>query len=220
MCDDRLCRTLPEVQAVVVEELCYVENLAYAFWERLSNIVGDTTSSDLRSLAVHVAHTAVAFTYRHVLQVAADYPYKLAYGDVGANLDALHRCPDLVADPTTMQIRALLESGYNRSSLVDAALLFREIPWSTQAVEQSHGSTACIHRLREGNGVDAIATPRHAPSSSALDSAAANQQGRREITERHAVVEEPNPHARDCAQFIFQGSDGENQRARWRGGVG
>ena len=158
MCDDRLCRTLPEVQAVVVEELCYVENLADAFWERLSNIVGAATSSDLRSLAVHVAHTAVAFTYRHVLQVAVDYPYKLAYGDVGANLDALHRCPDPVADPTTMQIRALLESGYNRSSLVDAVLLFREIPWSTQAVEQSHGSTACIHRLHEGYGADAIAT--------------------------------------------------------------
>ena len=48
--------------------------------------------------------------------------------------------------------------GFNRAQLVAAVSLFREIPWSSIPVEQSHASAAVLRRFHPEYSVEMLAT--------------------------------------------------------------
>lgn len=176
MTDDRLIRRLPEVQGALVSELEYLENLGPYVWQRLASIVPDTSAPEQQTWVLLAAHTAAAFTFRRVLWPAGAYPWSLCQGDIDSNLAHLAESTAEVMDPTAAKIKALLGLGYNRGLLKDGLTLLREVPFSTQAVEQSHGSIATIHRMHATLGGSSIASramlhqARHlfAPSPKAL----------------------------------------------------
>ena len=69
-----------------------------------------------------------------------DYPWCLAIGDVDVNLDIISTNAFVLTDATATKILRLLHIGFCRDVLKDGIALIREIPWSTFAVEQAHGS--------------------------------------------------------------------------------
>ena len=153
--DDRIARRLPEIEHNMLEELRYIDGLGNDFWGRLAPIVKQFSAADLKSEAIHCANTAIAFVKRKVIAVAAGFPWKLARGDIAANLESLSRSEEDISDPTTQKIRALLRVGYNRVALADAVALLTEVPWSTLGVEQSHG-VAGLHKLHKGCGTETL----------------------------------------------------------------
>jgi hypothetical protein len=140
----------------VLEELDCLDNIGQAAWDRLAEVVQDCSGSELQTAALLSARASAAFLTKRVFHVARGLPWKLAQGDVAANLEALDNSSDAVTDPTTAQIKSLLALGFNRTALADAVTLLREVPWSTLGVEQAHGSVACIHKLHRGCGVETI----------------------------------------------------------------
>ncbi len=108
MTDDRIVRRFEQIRSALFEELAYIEELSPYCWERLSQIVPECSSSDLRSSAIQCAHTAASYVARNVLNVLTGFPWKLCCGDIHRNLEELAKSAVEHSEPTTVKIKSLL----------------------------------------------------------------------------------------------------------------
>ena len=116
--DDRLVRRLPEVKALLGDEMAYLHRLGEATWQRLATALGLEDGPWVRSATLNVAHTSLAYLTRSVLSVAEERPFNLAVGDASSNLAALHaEDPSQIVDPTTLKIHRLLALGVQRQAV-------------------------------------------------------------------------------------------------------
>ena len=89
------------------------------------------------------------------MRVAADYPWRLAEGNVTANLQAL-------ADDSgplhgvTKKIRDLVGVEYPLHRIVPGVQLLAEVQWTSTSVEQGHGSAATLYRLHKQYGANML----------------------------------------------------------------
>lgn len=144
--DDRVCRRSKELKETLKEELQWLNDLSAEFWQRLGSISGSRAVS-VRSKALRVATVAAGYINKKIFAVVEEYPWRLAIGDVRANLVQLQAVErSSVRHPVALKIKQLLAMGYNEHQLVEAIGLFREVPWTTTGVEQGHGSTAAMHK--------------------------------------------------------------------------
>lgn len=146
--DDRLVRRAEELKQAMLDEALWVRGIDSFVWDRLATAVGATQMGvDLANAAIHASYVQVAFAQSKVFDVLESYPWKLAIGDIETNLRELAASSDPISDSTTHKIRILLRQGYNTEQLKLGVSLFKEISWSTVAVEQAHASAACIHKF-------------------------------------------------------------------------
>ena len=128
--------------------MAWVESLNLFVWDRLAQVAGpEVTSHGLRSDCLKSAGIAAAYIRRKVFDEIKQYPWRLALGDVEANLRELDASQDDISDTFAASVRALLRVGYDPAKVKQAILLLRECPFSTVHVEQSHGSLAVLHRF-------------------------------------------------------------------------
>ena len=90
----------------------------------------------------------LCFLWRHVLLLMRSLPWRLAEGDIEANLRALGQSgPPLGA--TLRFIRDCVIAGDNMWDLVCAVFLMRFIPWTILMAEQAHGAMAAVRRYHK-----------------------------------------------------------------------
>lgn len=149
MADDRVGRHAVALQELLHEELESLQTAPQYVWERLADLLGDTTWSSLRHGALRSAHTSMTCIDQKTMRWALGRPWSLARGNVNDNLEAL-RAIDFPpeTDPVTNRIQALARLGRNRLQVIDAVLLLSEISWTSKVAEEMHGSIAAIHRLQ------------------------------------------------------------------------
>eukprot|EP00928_Gymnodinium_smaydae_P100190 TRINITY_DN9770_c0_g3_i2.p1 TRINITY_DN9770_c0_g3~~TRINITY_DN9770_c0_g3_i2.p1 ORF type:complete len:527 (+),score=53.94 TRINITY_DN9770_c0_g3_i2:37-1581(+) len=116
MVDDRVALRFYELENVLKETANYVLNLKPYVFSRLSAIVGaDCDPHELRDMTVQATLAGVAFVDSKILKQCREYPWRLAVGDISANLDMMLREPlGNLSDWATLQIRALVGAGARR----------------------------------------------------------------------------------------------------------
>ena len=151
--DDRLARRVEHIDACMLEEVGWLENLEDIMWERLSNLLADCPSKVLKTQTILSSISSGAYVTWRTLSNLKTYPWRLCSGDVEANLAELEAMDEPPSnDPTTAKIHKLLQLGYNRSVLIEGIRLLGQVHWTTASVEQGHGSAATVHRMHKHYG--------------------------------------------------------------------
>ena len=126
-------------------------------WTRLSGLLSGLPAKALRSSCCLAASISAAYFTRRCLQVVQSFPWKLCVNNIADNLEQLasqRQCPS--ADATTQKIHHLLRVGYPRRALVEGILLLRDVHFTTNNIEQGHGSAATIIRAHKQYGRDML----------------------------------------------------------------
>ena len=152
--DSRVLLKYDELWEAISEELLWISDIGDGIWQDLAERCGLRWEA-MRAEVIAAAHKSFHFFVRRVLWEANQYPWRLARGDVRANLEALRGEAEPV-DPATSRIWMLLEIGVDMNILEAAVKLLREIPWTTMIVEQMHGCLAALHRHHPDYSPDAL----------------------------------------------------------------
>ena len=153
--DDRLALRVDIVESAVKDEMDWLSRVQPFTWARLSSFLEDASPQSLRSDVLMAGHVASAFISRKFLAPAKEYPWRLARGDVSANITALADAAD-VKDETTAKIQQLARLGFNRAMLIQGVERLANVGWTTTVVEQGHGSAATIHRVHRQYGANML----------------------------------------------------------------
>ena len=112
--DDRVCRRLPELDRLVLEEQEFIFSISPFVWKQLAYVAGGILKArELRTACCDAAHTAAAFLAHRVFSVARSPPWSLTFDDVDANFRALQEGDGSVVDEVTKTIIRLLEVGFS-----------------------------------------------------------------------------------------------------------
>ena len=84
-------------------------------------------------------------------------PWRLAAGDIDANLDTFAADPEVSLDPIANKVKRLAQAWMTRERLKAGVSLLQEIPWSTTPVEQAHASAARLQRYHPEYGTSMLA---------------------------------------------------------------
>ena len=154
MRDSRVATRYEALWKVATKSMKWLADIELPLWDLLGGACG-LAGDALRSHVLAGAHTTYHFIWRRVLSVASELPWRLARGDIDANLSELieEDCPE---ETTSAQIWQLLHMKYNRPQLIQAVRLIGEIPWTSLTAEQQHGSLAQFHRWHPEYGVDTL----------------------------------------------------------------
>jgi hypothetical protein len=148
--DDRLAARVTALKEVMAVSLQWLSGLPSEVWNILAQLTdGESTGVDVHSYCLQAAHIQAAFMDHRFFEPASRLPWSLCQGDVQANLRALQGDPQGIADHTARKIAKLLALGFNTELLEQGIRLFREVSWSTVAVEQGHGSCAVLKRQHQ-----------------------------------------------------------------------
>ena len=159
LADDRLVRQASHLKELTLEGIEWVGAIEAFTWERLSTILqGELLPSELCHNALHSCQVARAFMHERIFSSLAEYPWRLAVGNIQENLDLLAASEEPIADSCAHKIRLLARAGFNRSRLEEGVALLREVPWSSVPVEQAHASAAVLHRFHPGYSEDMLST--------------------------------------------------------------
>ena len=111
--DDRVCRRLGELEAIVMEEAEYLFRIERFVWQRLAHVAkGLVIEAELKNACLQGCHVSVSFLAHRVFSVARALPWSLTLGDVDANLTELQgEEGPAVTDPVSKKILRLLELG-------------------------------------------------------------------------------------------------------------
>ena len=153
--DDRVGRRCQELKDILLEDLQWVASLRDSFWHLTCRLLANATPKLLRTWCLHSATIVHAFITHKVIRVAEEYPWRLASGDIEANLANLSQ-EDTAMDPTSGKIRALVRSGFPVHRIVTGVQLLAEAHWTSTSVEQGHGSAATLHRLHKQYGANML----------------------------------------------------------------
>ena len=125
--------------------MLWVSQLDECAWTALAGACG-ATSDELRPACIFAAHISFHFFWRRVLEPAADLPWRLARGDVAANLHALREGPK-PEEPFAQQLWMLMRLNFPRRRLIALVELLGDVGWTTLLAEQQHVSLSVISRL-------------------------------------------------------------------------
>ena len=142
---------IDDLELIVQDRLELVLKTPRSTWRRLADLIGDPEydADNLSSDAISVAHVLVGHIQRHVFTRARSYPWKLARGDIAANLVTLGALAEPPADMDAglgTKVYTLIRQGFPLAQLVLALTLLLAIVWGTRAGEQGHGSCAVVHK--------------------------------------------------------------------------
>lgn len=152
--DDRVAGRVAHFEGLLKHEFGCLANLSTTFWTRVASL-STATASELRSDALRVATIAAGYIDHKLLRVARAWPWRIADGDIDANLTELSNQGE-VMEPTTVKIQQLVGMGFNRAALTSAIELMRQVHWTTTGVEQGHGSAAVLHRQHARLGAEQL----------------------------------------------------------------
>ena len=157
--DDRVLRRATELQALMEEQVRYIEALPDYVWKRLFRLLGtcgndaDYTHYDLRHDALESAHTSIAYVFSKLFYIIQIRPFSLTQGDILRNLEQLRAEPfDQIIDPTTRCIYELMHRGESLEYLKRCLELLKDTACSTNLVEQNHASGALLMRHHQTYG--------------------------------------------------------------------
>ena len=153
--DPRLAVRVKEVKAAVDEEVAWLKAVPMWTWKRLALQLDGVSGVGLRSKALTVAQSMLAFMKLRVWDEVSRLPWSLCSGDIAGNIVALRDGPDAV-EHTIIKIQKLAGIHYRMSALVDGVQRLGDVPWSTSAHEQGHGSAAIVHKLHPGYSTQRI----------------------------------------------------------------
>jgi hypothetical protein len=143
--DDRLAKRAGDIMEAMGNEIQWVADISSHTWGRLASIVGACPPAKLRHTTVVAACTIGAFLNKRLFSAALSLPWRLASGDILANLNSFASEEEPV-EPTAAKIHRLLRLGYNRHALVLGVERVADARWTTTVQEQGHGSGAAIRK--------------------------------------------------------------------------
>jgi hypothetical protein len=151
--DDRMLLHADHWWELAIDEVRYVVNLPAYVWGRIARLIGaGCVPLKLQHLAQGASFTTIAYLYWDVFRPCEQLPFSLARGDILANLDAFSRDPPRALDPVSAKIKVLLSIGFSRERIRRGLLLMREVPFTTDLVEQGHASAALFSKHHETLG--------------------------------------------------------------------
>ena len=110
--DDRVAKRLEVLEAVMVEELAWLEGLGGLTWQRLAHVVGpDSSAVEVRSESLLGGQVACSFITNRVLKVARGMPWFLVRGNVGEKMNDLASLSQPPADDVASKLYSLLRQG-------------------------------------------------------------------------------------------------------------
>ena len=116
--DDRFLRKADLLHDMMVDALGKIAITGDAVWHRLAVLVG-MDAIELQHCTIHVAATTVAFISRDVFGDIRKEPLSLTQGNIEEHVRALSIRVGVISDPTTRQLRSLLDHGEPQAHLVD-----------------------------------------------------------------------------------------------------
>ena len=111
--DDRVASRLAAFEAVMIEELGWLDKLSPLTWQRLAHVAGSDTwpSQEVRTDVLLGGHLACSYITDKVLTVARGMPWCLARGEVDQKLRDLASMSTPPDDDTATKIHTLLREG-------------------------------------------------------------------------------------------------------------
>ena len=149
--DSRLPMQLEALRVLSLrEELLFLDLLPDEVWVRLGSICSERAAS-LRSMVLRAAYVGVSYINNKTFKDAASLPWRLATGDIEANL-AILRSEDQPVDEVSSRIWSLVSGGYPLAQVAQALRLVQDIPWGTSQVEQQHASATLMKKHHQEIG--------------------------------------------------------------------
>jgi hypothetical protein len=155
--DDRLAKRAGEIMEIMGNEIQWLAGgINNHTWVRLASVVGACPPARLRHITVVAACTIGAFLHKRLFSAALSLPWRLASGDILANLDRL-ASEEQPVEPTAAKIHRLLRLGYNRHALALGVERMADARWTTTVQEQGHGSGAAMRKAHSTYSQETIA---------------------------------------------------------------
>ena len=132
MVDDRLLRKHADSWQWLLQEVCFVENVAQFTWARLAALVGGECMQRVHG---------------EFFGDMKKMPWALCFGDIVSNLICLEALEGETSNLVASKILRLLQAVFTKDRIKRRLMLVSEIPWSTLPVVQAHGSTTSTHKL-------------------------------------------------------------------------
>ena len=148
MHDPRVALRLPELMAVISEEMRWVTQVAPEVWQLLAAPTG-MHWEEMAQQCIGKAHISYHFIWRRILEPATEYPWSLLHGCVDAIADNLRELKGGAepSEPFSLQLWQLLrEDRIAMDMAVAIVRLLGEVGWSSLPAEQQHGSLAGLSR--------------------------------------------------------------------------
>jgi hypothetical protein len=173
--DDRVHVIVEEIEDVMAEKLHKLHSISPQVWQLLARITG-ADWLDFRNETLTSAHISACYFTHGTLRDATQWPWCLCRGDIRANLLELGSMTEPPHEPATMKIWDCLQSpDISLETVVELVELLKLIPWSSNGVEQVHGSGALFKREHPDYGLEIREQNDWNPS--ALEASGANHQG-------------------------------------------
>ena len=138
-------RQLPEIKAVLLEEMDWIVALPEFVWRKLGELAGQT-SHQLRHSCIAAGHATIAFFRWRCLLVYEGRPFSICQGDIGRNLRTLAEEPHEPTDPISAKVWHLMKLGWPENELKRGFEGVADIPGTTLIAEQQHCILAALHR--------------------------------------------------------------------------
>ena len=157
--DPRAALNLEALTTTMIDHMEHLVGLPDFVWQRLARAVSAEQSwTEVRDMAQTIASVCSAWFDQQVLSVARRRPWAWCRGDLLANAKQIARLPAEGLDEVTHKLRMCLRLGLSTISEVATSLhLLGQVPWTTLAVEQAHGSIACMHRFHPDMSAEHLA---------------------------------------------------------------
>ena len=109
-------------------------------WSEVASLCDDCPGPELRAQVVSCTHISVGFIDTQVWRRVREWPWRLAVGDVAANVTALATLDEPPHESVARKVWALSKQGFSRAQLVAGITLLTHLGWSSATVEQQHGN--------------------------------------------------------------------------------
>jgi hypothetical protein len=149
--DDRVLRRLDIFKASITDEIEYLMTLPKYIWQRLASLTeGSCTATTLESETINAAIVGASYIHREVLDQIECEPMSLTQGNIELKLEVIRARTDYIENRLTRQVRNLMVNHLvSIPKMVRVLTLARELPFSTNLIEQAHGISANIMKYRE-----------------------------------------------------------------------
>lgn len=150
--DDRLVRQLSHIDDEIQLSLTYTSSLQTVVFDSIAEVL-ELNAAKLRRLSMQAALVQAA----HIgaaLREARRLPWSLAGGDIRRNLQLLSQGPR-PSEEVSAKIYDALLLGLDVEELARGVELLRDLPWSSEAVEQGHAAASRVLKAHRQLGAKA-----------------------------------------------------------------
>jgi len=142
--DDRLVKRLPDIDQAMADAAEYSLTLPEWIIDRLAKMAHQSRS-EFRTDALQSVICQLGYA-RWRLRPARGLPWRLARGDVLANLEAFRREPRPAHCEPAQRIHDLLTTHMEPSMLVEPVTLLAETAWSSKTAEDPHSQANLVNK--------------------------------------------------------------------------